>query len=294
MNRLLIACAAAALLSACKPAAEKNIEPATAPPTGSPSSAQLAPAVGAAPENPKAHQGEVHWGYEGEQGPGYWAGLSPGFSACGDGRHQSPIDLIGAVPTEGKRIARVFGETFLSVDSRARVMDLIDNGHTIQVSSDAEMSLDVDGTHYELVQYHFHAPSEHTIDGRHSPMEVHFVHESADGQLAVAGVLIEEGEAAAFLEPVIAGLPSDEGGERHLEGLKLDTDSLNPLPDAYYRYDGSLTTPPCSEGVRWFISKEYYTASPEQIGAIASHLHKNNRPVQPLNDRELALVSIKN
>jgi carbonic anhydrase len=235
--------------------------------------------------------GEVHWGYEGEIGPEHWADLSPNFATCRDGVEQSPIDLTGATEVRGATLGRRLGETFLTFEQRARVMDIVDNGHTIQVTTDAPVSLELDGVHYELVQFHFHAPSEHTIDGEYSPLEVHLVHESAAGGLAVIGVLVEDGEYDPIWEPIIGALPDGPDDPRHLEGLDLDMRELRPLPKRYYRYRGSLTTPPCSEGVEWIVMAEPRQISPEQMAEITSHLHDNNRPVQPLGDRELLLVS---
>jgi carbonic anhydrase len=233
----------------------------------------------------------VHWGYEGEIGPDNWADLSSDFAPCRDGVEQSPIDLTGAVAAEGGAIERRVGDALLTLEQRARVMDLVDNGHTIQVTSDVPMALELDGVHYELAQFHFHAPSEHTIDGEHAPLEVHFVHKSAAGELAVIGILVEEGEHDVLWDPVIGSLPDGPGDDRHLEGLDLDMGELRPLPRRYFRYRGSLTTPPCSEGVEWIVMAEKRRISPEQMEAMVSHLHDNNRPVQPLGDRELVLVS---
>jgi carbonic anhydrase len=173
-------------------------------------------------------------------------------------------------------------------------MDLIDNGHTIQVTNDVPRSLDLDGEHFELVQYHFHAPSEHTIDGKHAPLEVHFVHKSNAGNLAVIGVLTEEGEHDPLWDPILAALPDGPGDERHLEGLELDIEELQPLPLRYFRYEGSLTTPPCTEGVHWIVMAEPRHVSPEQIQAITSHLLENNRPTQPLGNREISLIDATN
>ena len=234
---------------------------------------------------------EVHWGYEGEEGPEHWADLSPEYTLCRDGREQSPVDLTDAVPASGARLERRLGTTVLNRDQRARVMDLVDNGHTIQITNDAAMSIDVDGEHFELVQYHFHAPSEHTIDGQHAPLEAHFVHKSAAGELAVAAALFEEGAHNPVLDPIVASLPSGPEDSRHIEGLELDLKELQPLPEHYYRYEGSLTTPPCSEGVRWLVSAERRTLSPKQMAAFTSRLHDNNRPTQPRGHREIAVVS---
>jgi carbonic anhydrase len=236
-------------------------------------------------------RGEVHWGYAGETGPERWGDLSPQFAPCREGVEQSPIDLTGAVPTTETGIERLVGEAVLTFEQRARVMDLVDNGHTIQVTNDVPMALDMDDVHYELVQFHFHAPSEHTIDGQHAPLEAHMVHRSAAGELAVIGVLVEEGEHDVLWDPIIGALPDGPGDERHLENLDLDMSEVRPLPKSYYRYRGSLTTPPCSEGVQWIVTAEKRQISPEQMAAMVSHLHDNNRPVQPLGARTISLVS---
>jgi carbonic anhydrase len=153
------------------------------------------------------------------------------------------------------------------------------------------LGLDTNGVHFELVQFHFHAPSEHTIDGEFAPLEVHFVHKSASGQLAVLGVLVEEGEYDPLWEPIIENLPAGPDDPRRLENLSFDMSQLRPLPRRYFRYIGSLTTPPCSEGVEWAVVAEKQQISPEQMAAVVSNLHANNRPVQPLGERELLLVS---
>jgi carbonic anhydrase len=170
-------------------------------------------------------------------------------------------------------------------------MDLIDNGHTIQITNDVEVHVEIDGRQYDLVQYHFHAPSEHTTDGRYSPIEAHLVHKSADGRLAVIGVLIEEGEHDPIWDPLISFLPSGPGRTRHIEDLELDPDELKPLDASFFRYEGSLTTPPCSEGVQWIVMAEHPQMSRRQLEALASYLHDNHRPVQPLGDRRLEFIA---
>jgi carbonic anhydrase len=234
---------------------------------------------------------EIHWGYEGDEGPEQWADLNPEFAICRDGTEQSPIDITGAVAIEGARLERRLGETVLSATQRATVMDIVDNGHTLQVTNDMPMSIQVDETLYELVQYHFHSPSEHTIDGKHAPLEAHFVHKSAAGKLAVLGLLVEEGAHDVLWEPLMSQLPDGPGDDRHIEGLDLDMNEFRPLPKRYYRYEGSLTTPPCSEGVRWVVMAEKRQISAEQMAAIVSRLHDNNRPVQALGKRTIGFVS---
>jgi carbonic anhydrase len=179
----------------------------------------------------------------------------------------------------------------LADEQRARVADLIDNGHTIQVTTDMTITLAIGATAYEFVQLHFHAPSEHTIDGVQAPLEVHFVHKSAAGELAVLGILVREGEHNEVMAPIIAALPSSPDDPRHLDNLDLPMDNLRPLPGSYYRYDGSLTTPPCSEGVQWIVAADHYEISAQQMAEIVPHLHDNFRPVQPLGSRKIGYVS---
>jgi carbonic anhydrase len=245
---------------------------------------------GPAAEEPHA----IHWGYEGEEGPEHWADLSDDFSVCRSGMEQSPIDLTSPELADTATWTEQIGDNVLTEGQRARVMDIVDNGHTIQVTNDVPMVAIADGETYELVQYHFHAPSEHTIDGRHYPLEVHLVHKSAAGELAVVGVLVEEGEPDALWEVILSALPEGPDDPRHLEDLDLDTDDIRPPPQTYYRYMGSLTTPPCSENVKWIVSAEIRDISPDQMARILARLPDNNRPVQPLNGRSLTLYSPEN
>ena len=233
----------------------------------------------------------AHWGYEGAEGPGHWAGLSPEFAACASGREQSPIDLTNASEVTGVQYERIFGELIVDFNRRSEILDLIDNGHTIQVTPDAEAGLVIEGVRFGLAQFHFHSPSEHAIEGVRYPLEAHFVMSNAEGQLAVLGVLYEEGEHDPAFDLIIANLPSDARDARHLEDLELDIVALKPLPEAFYAYSGSLTTPPCSEGVRWFVIAEPEELSDAQIETITSHLHDNARPLQPLNQREVLLMT---
>lgn len=233
---------------------------------------------------------EVHWGYEGPGAPEHWGSLSPEFATCDAGKHQSPIDLVNAVPIDEVGIERRLGEAVLTAGQRARVMDLVDNGHTVQITNDVLLTLRLSETIYELAQFHFHSPSEHTIAGEHAQLEVHFVHKSAAGELAVVGILVDEGEHDPIWDPVIAAFPDEAGGKRHVENLDLDVKDLRPLPQHYYRYEGSLTTPPCSEGVQWIVMAEKRQMSAEQMATIVALLHNNNRPVQPPGDRRIGLV----
>lgn len=248
-----------------------------------------------APEEDAAHHdethGAVHWGYEGDEGPEHWADLSPEFSVCASGREQSPIDLSGATSVSGEQIDRLVGEVVVTADQRAEVMDIVNNAHTIQVTPDVDVAIVIDGIRFGLAQYHFHAPSEHAIAGQRYPLEAHFVTSNADGELAVLGVLYEAGEHEPGFDVIVSNLPRGEGEERHLENVEVDIEELRPLQETFYAYSGSLTTPPCSEGVRWFVFAEPEQLSSEQLDAIAALLPDNARPLQPLNERELLLVT---
>ncbi len=233
-----------------------------------------------------------HWGYEGAAGPASWGKLRPEFATCSSGRSQSPIDIGKTSPASLPAVRSAFGPAELRIAHTEHVADSVNNGHTIEVRYTPGETLVVGGTSYELAQYHFHAPSEHTVNGKHSPMEMHLVHKSAAGGLAVVGVLIEEGKANAAFEPVWSNLPKAAGAESHLEHVKVNVDDLLPKARTAYRYDGSLTTPPCSEGVKWLVMTTPIQLSAAQIAAFTSIVEPNNRPVQPLNDRVVATDSV--
>ena len=223
------------------------------------------------------------WGYENDNGPAEWAGLC---SATCAGSSQSPIDIMtSAVADEDlPEIALDYHETELN---------LFNNGHTIEAGDEAAVktnSLAIDGKKYDLLQFHFHALSEHTIDGTHSPIEMHLVHRFSDTDLVVIGVMIEPGAANATLAPVWNALPAEESAPHR----DVDVDLAELLPEAfeYYRYDGSLTTPngenppaSCGEIVTWLVLKEPLQMSAGQIGDFQEIFDSNYRPIQPLNGR---------
>ena len=220
---------------------------------------------------------QPHWGYEGEHGPEHWGSLDPGFAVCSNGREQSPIDLTGAERGALSEIVFEYGPSPISI---------LNNGHTIQVDYQAGSGLVLDGARYGLVQFHFHHRSEHTVDGADFPLEMHLVHADADGALAVVGVLVEEGGANEALAPVFRQMPGEAGPAAMVEGT-VDAAALLPGRRTTWRYAGSLTTPPCSEGVSWLVMTEPVTASRGQIEAFKALFPVNNRPVQPLNGRRL-------
>lgn len=226
------------------------------------------------------HEGEPpHWEYEGDAGPEHWGELSEDFALCGVGSAQSPIDISGA---------SALNLTDISFDYGDSALNIFNNGHTIQVNVDEGSSITYNGITYDLLQFHFHHPSEHTIDGVPADMEIHFVHRDPNsGNLAVVGVLLMAGDDTnAEYAAVFDHLPA-EVGEPDAMGNSIDVASLIPEGAHYTTYNGSLTTPPCSEIVRWLVLDTPVTLSAEQIEAFAAIHEMNARPVQPLNGRDL-------
>jgi carbonic anhydrase len=228
---------------------------------------------------------DPHWGYEGEAGPDAWGSLSPAFSACGEGRAQSPIDIDAPAKATLPGLKMSFRPASLRIVHHEHVADAIHNGHTIQVNYSAGDELALGEETYELLQYHFHAPSEHTVEGRRFPMEMHLVHRSGRGGFAVIGVLVKEGAHNSAFDPIWSNLPEKKGVETHFESVTVDVDALLPETRTTYRYDGSLTTPPCSEGVKWLVMTSPVALSREQIGAFRKLVGENARPLQPRNGR---------
>jgi carbonic anhydrase len=231
----------------------------------------------------------VHWGYGESDGPARWAELSPDWALCAEGRQQSPVDLGNAVPGGTFSLGRDYEPAGFRATRNEHVVDVLDNGHTIQVTYDEGSTLAVDGIQFELLQYHFHSPSEHTLDGEHAAAELHLVHQSDTGELAVLGVFIQIGAYNPAFAPIVDNLPSEPGETVHLEHVTVDIDELLPDDDRYFRYTGSLTTPPCWEGVRWFIMVEPIELSREQAAMSRYGMIANNRPVQPLGERQVVI-----
>lgn len=216
-----------------------------------------------------------HWEYSGEAGPAHWAKLTPEFGQCA-GSNQSPVDLSGLV--EAKLAPLV-------LHYKAGGNTVVNNGHTVQVGYAPGSTLQLDGTRFELKQFHFHAPSENLIEGKSYPLEGHLVHVSDKGEIAVVAVMFEAGKANSALAAAWSALPAKVG---EIQALKtpLVAEQLLPENRDYYRFSGSLTTPPCSEGVRWLVMKQPVEVSQAQIDAFKAVVHHpNNRPVQPLNGR---------
>lgn len=230
----------------------------------------------AKPAKPAAIKGSpatapVHWGYEGEHGPAHWAAH---FPAC-NGKRQAPInivtdDLAGGEPKP------------LELTYRFHPLRLLNNGHTVQFNANPGSSLRVDGKTYDLVQFHFHRPSEETVNDQAQAMVAHLVHKSEDGDYAVIGVLIKAGEPNELITTLWQYLPTP-GQERRVNSVRISPEGLLPARLEYWHYNGSFTTPPCTEGVKFFILQQTVTLSAEQIAAFP--FENNARPVQALNGR---------
>jgi carbonic anhydrase len=226
-------------------------------------------------------QHAAHWTYEGSEGPNHWGQLSHDWEPCQSGQQQSPIDLTGPTGTDLANI---------SFNYSATKADVIDNGHTIQVNFRPGNSIKVDGKRYDLLQFHFHAPSEHTINGKHSPAELHLVHKSADGQLAVVGVMLDKGARNDALAAVFKNMPAPRRKSAKLD-RKINPADLLPAAGATYRYDGSLTTPPCSEGVKWYVVASPIAVSEAQLAEFERRHNHSNRPVQTIGTRKVVFDS---
>ena len=219
---------------------------------------------------------KTHWGYAGHEGPEHWGELDPDFSACSSGKNQSPINMTGFIEADLKPI---------SINYLKDGKEILNNGHTIQVNYKPGSSIIVDGSSFELKQFHFHSPSENTIEGHSYPMESHFVHADKDGNLVVIAVMFKGGKEHKELKKAWNHMPMHAGEKYALPG-SLDALAMLPNSHEYYRFNGSLTTPPCTEGVRWLVMKYFNTVSKEQIEKFFDAMHHpNNRPVQPVNAR---------
>lgn len=222
---------------------------------------------------------DPHWTYEGEEGPANWGELSPDWEACGVGQAQSPIDITEAQPVSLTDIDIAYSDSAINI---------FNNGHTIQVNYDEGSSITYNEIDYQLLQFHFHHPSEHTVGGIPAAMEIHFVHRSANGELAVIGVMLVVGDNTNdAYAPVFDHLPAEMGEPEALEDMSINAADLLPDGALFYTYNGSLTTPPCTEIVRWLVMVEPVVLSLEQVEAFGAIFELNARPVQPLNNRDL-------
>jgi carbonic anhydrase len=222
----------------------------------------------------------THWSYEGATGPDKWGGLDSGYRVCSAGAQQSPLDIDQSVRAQ---LAP------LGVAWARRADTIVNNGRTIQVNAAEGSTLTVPGGTYKLLQFHFHRPSEHRIGGRSFPMEVHFVHSNAAGSVAVVGVLMAAGRPNWVFNRIVSTMPGQLGPAVKADPA-IDPNALLPPKRNYYRYSGSLTTPPCSETVDWLLLTDPIQVAEADIARFAALYPMNARPVQKL-DRRFVLRS---
>ena len=225
------------------------------------------------------HPPAPHWSYTGADGPDHWGDLESDYAECKSGHRESPIDIVGAQPADLAPI---------HFDYKLAPLKLINNGYTIQFNYEPGSSITINGTALPLVQFHFHRVSENEIDGKKYDMELHFVHmDSAANRTAVVAVFIKSGAENALLRDLWSHIPREVGKQVELKKVVINAADLLPGDQNYYTFDGSLTIPPCKEGVKWFVLKTPIEASPAQIAAFAKYYPNNARPIQPTNGREI-------
>jgi carbonic anhydrase len=225
--------------------------------------------------------GEIspHWSYGGAENPTQWSELGSDFAVCESGRDQSPINIQNFVESSPAKI---------SFDYKPSALVVTNNGHTIQVNYANGSNMIIDGQKYTLVQFHFHTPSEHEINDKATALELHLVHRNEAGTLAVVGVLLKKGKANALISEIWENIPV-AGETKAIADRSINATSLLPTKKSYFSYTGSLTTPPCSEGVKWHVMLEPMPISEEQIEAFQKLYQVNARPIQDVNGRTVEL-----
>jgi carbonic anhydrase len=248
--------------------------------------ASAAHAGDAAHDHEHAHGGAPHWTYDGANGPAHWAQINNAFQTCESGRAESPIDIRSAKKAPD-------GTPRIQFSYEPMPVHLLNTGHAIQFAAQpGKDSVTLGDTRYQLVQFHFHSPGEERFAGRASPMDMHLVHSDENGKLLVVAVQFVVGDKPnAVLGALLDDIPEKAGEEKTDDALMINPAGLLPkTASSYYTYSGSLTTPPCSEGVTWIELKEPVTISRAQLEAMRKFYYHNQRPVQPLNGREILEV----
>ena len=228
----------------------------------------LCATLGAAAEGP-------HWSYEGETGPDKWGSLGGDGNVCATGTQQSPVDITGTLRSDVPK---------LGIAWTRRPDTIVNNGHTIQLNVPEGATLRVGNDVYRLVQFHFHHPSEHRINGKDTPMEVHFVHALPSGALGVIGVMMKTGKANPAFNKIVTTMPASAGPAVKADAA-INPNALLPAKRGYYSYAGSLTTPPCSEVVNWMVLTDPIEVAEADVAAFAKLYPMNARPVLPANRR---------
>ena len=267
---LLSAAILVSALAACSQHAPKTVEPETK-------------TVSVTEEQAQEHDLQsTAWSYEGATGPGSWGELDQQYAACVNGSEQSPINIELSEAETNKTIEEV------NIQYEPTTFSVINNGHTIQANTASVTNkIILDETEYQLVQFHFHTPSEHQFNGQPYEMELHLVHQNESGELAVLGVMIQEGNMNEYLQPVWAALQEEITEEDISLSEPVQLQTLLPKDPTFLHYNGSLTTPPCTEEVEWIILEQPIELSQEQIQVFQQIFPDNHRPIQPLNEREV-------
>ncbi|MDI7740612.1 carbonic anhydrase family protein [Lysinibacillus fusiformis] len=267
---LLSAAILASALAACSQHAPKTVEPETK-------------TVSVTEEQAQEHDLQsTAWSYEGATGPESWGELDEQYAACVNGSEQSPINIELSEAETNKTIEEV------NIQYEPTTFSVINNGHTIQANTASVTNkIILDETEYQLVQFHFHTPSEHQFNGQPYEMELHLVHQNESGELAVLGVMIQEGSMNEYLQPVWAALQEEITEEDISLSEPVQLQTLLPKDQTFLHYNGSLTTPPCTEEVEWIILEQPIELSQEQIQVFQQIFPDNHRPIQPLNEREV-------
>ncbi len=222
----------------------------------------------------------AHWGYSGTEAPQHWGCLSEAYRPCSEGVEQSPVNITACEPGEGPGLA---------FDYHGQPVTARNNGHTVYLDFASGNTLDIDGQSYELQGIHYHSPGEHEVEGERFAAELHLVHQDENGRLAVVGLLFRSGSPSASIQSILDAAPH-VGDTVDIEEGRL---AASYVPDrrGYFTYAGSLTTPPCTEGVRWIVMQSVDTVSQEQVDALQAITGgPNNRPVQPIGDRAISSV----
>jgi carbonic anhydrase len=248
-----------------------------------------------------AEAAKVKWTYQGSAGPAHWGKLSPVYAACSVGKTQTPINITHAIPEKNNLeihyesaplIIMENGWTELTIGSTQTITN---TGHSTQVNFAEPLTrekLVFGGKSYHLVQFHFHTPSETHVQGKVFPGEIHFVNQSDDGSVAVLAVLLTTGKNNPSLQKIIDNIPHEEGVPKEIPGERIDPASLLPAQQNHYHFMGSLTTPPCSEGLEWLVLKTPVSVGHDQLTRLEAAAHgPNARPLQPLHGRRVTVTS---
>jgi carbonic anhydrase len=223
---------------------------------------------------------DKNWAYTGPNGPPKWAKLDKSFATCGSGTLQSPIDIPDSKARKGDLPPLLF-------NYKSSPLKIIDDGHTIQVNYASESWVSIEGKRYELVELQFHKPGEFKISGKGQEMDVQLVHKDKDGKFAVVEVLLDQGKENAVIKTIWSNLPQTKDQESVVPNVQINAFGLLPQNKEYYSFKGSLTTPPCTEGVLWYVLKTPGQISGDQVARFARIYPMNARPVQPVNDRDI-------